>query len=315
MRARAAALTCLLTLLSSGLVAAQQNYPTRPIALIVPYPAGSLTDIFARTSIAKANAQFVVENVPGAGGGRGTERVEKAQPDGYTLLFRPQGVIPGQNLVGVSLIATSQLVLVANPQFAARTLQEVIAAMRSKPSQISIGSIGTGTSSYYAVAVFSEVSNVKPSHVLVSSVNEAATKILDGRLSLTFLSLGVSLPLITEGKVRAIAVTGTARSPFLPAVPTFAEAGAGMSVLEWLGVFAPSGTADTIVGAAAQLILAATSDPSVQRTFAQSGYVRGNLVGKDFDRFISQEFRPGGLEAADCCTPRTCQDMKICPKK
>ena len=150
--------------------------------------------------------------------------------------------------------------------------------------------------------VFSRISDVKPKHLPYRTGNDAFTNVLDGQVPLAFLSLALSLPYIAQGKIRAIATTGETRNRNLPDVPTFAEAGArGMSVLEWVGLLAPAGTPASIVSAAGQLVLNATTDSSVEERFAQSGYVRASLVGRDFDNFTAAEFRPDGLEGPDCC--------------
>jgi tripartite-type tricarboxylate transporter receptor subunit TctC len=219
-------------------------------------------------------------------------------------------------LAGVALLATSPFVLVAAPQFPGKSLQEVIAILKSKPGEIIIGSSGFGTTNHIAIAEFSKAYDVRPTHVPFRGGADTLNNVLSGQASLAFQSLAFGLPQIIAGSINAIAVTGTTRHPQLPSVPTFAEAlGRGISTMEWVGVFAPIRTTDDIRSASSAVISKAAAHPDFRRQLANLAYAPAALVGSDFDRFLATEFRPDGMEGVDCCPKKACPDMKICSKK
>ncbi|HEY5962886.1 MAG TPA: tripartite tricarboxylate transporter substrate binding protein [Xanthobacteraceae bacterium] len=241
------------------------NYPDRPVRLIVPFPAGSSTDIVSRMMAQKFSTrlgqQFVVENRAGASGNLGADMVAKAVPDGYTIgliTASTHGVAPAlgtklpydtmNDFKPISMVGAAPYVLVLYPGIPARSLAELVALAKTKPGQLNYGSAGLASLAHLAAALFANDANIELTHVPYKSSAQSSIDIMTGRLDMQFATVGPTLENIREGKLRALATTGRRRVSSLPDVPTMMEAGvAGYDVALWIAYVAPAGTPDAIV--------------------------------------------------------------------
>ena len=221
--------------------AAAQDYPSRPITLIVPYAAGGGNDVMARIVAEKMSKslgqQIVIENKGGAGGSIATRQVAKAAPDGYTLglggtgthainptLYPNVGYDPRKDFAPVGLIATSALVVLVNMSVEAKTIGDLIALAKRDPGKLNYASAGVGSGIHLGAELFATMAGVKLTHIPYKGSSPALTDLIGGHVAIYFSSLPPAIALIKEGKVRALAVTGPARAALLPDLPTVAEA-------------------------------------------------------------------------------------------
>jgi len=239
------------------------DYPSRTVRIIAPFGAGGPTDVFTRIvaqELQKSLKQaFVVENKPGAGTTLGTEYVAKAAPDGYTLLMVSgtqtvnETLYPKKayhlmtDLVPVSPLVDSDLVLVVNPQVPAKTIPELIALAKAKPGTLNFGSSGPGSNYHMAAELFMNLSGIDIVHVPYKGSTGMRTDILSGQIQMLFDSVPTMAAFIKDGKVRALGTSGIKRSPILPDVPTIAEALPGFQATLWVGFMAPRDTPMPIV--------------------------------------------------------------------
>src|ERR1700694_373212 len=234
------ALTALLALVALG--ASAQAYPTRPIRLVVPFPAGGTTDILARAAAQKLTESLgqsvVVDNRPGAAGNIGSDIVAKSVPDGYTLLLGTVGthaIKPSlyakmpydhvKDFMPVVLVAAVPNVLVVNPSLPVKSVSDLIKLAKDKPGQINFASSGSGTSIHLSGQLFKTMAGVDMTHVPYKGSSPALTDLIGGQVQIMFDNLPSALQQIKAGKLRAIAVTSAKRAPALPDVPTVAESG------------------------------------------------------------------------------------------
>jgi tripartite-type tricarboxylate transporter receptor subunit TctC len=244
--------------------AAAQNWPDKPVRMIVAFGAGGTLDTLARIVSQKPSdmwgQQVVVENRPGAGGNIGAAQASQAAPDGYTLHFGAQslavnvtiqphkGFDPVRDFEPIVFAGTAQDVLLVPPQFPAKTVPELIDIAKQRPGELNYASAGPGTSGHLATVLFSELTGVRLQHVPYNSPSQGVMDIMSGRISVWIVTLGGHLGNITSGKVRALAVSGERRAEQLPDVPTFKEIGVPfVAETSWYGIFAPKGTPRTIV--------------------------------------------------------------------
>ena len=248
----------------SGRDVIAQDYPVKPIRLVAPFaPAGTI-DVLARAigqRLTEAWGQpVVVENRPGAGGNIGTESVAKSAADGYTMLLISVGFAsnpalysklpfdPIKDFAPVTLVATTQNVLIVHPSVPARSARELIQLAKSRPGQLNFGSSGTGTSQHLAGELFKSMAGVQMQHVPYRGSAPALTALIGGEVSLMFNNLLTALPHVKAGRLRALAVTSAERSPAAPEIPTMAESGLpGYDVSTWYGLLVPAGTPKEIV--------------------------------------------------------------------
>ena len=246
-------------------VFAQQSWPSRPIRMIVPFPAGSSPDLIARILTDKLAAvlgqPFVIENHPGAGGNIGTGQVAHAAPDGYTLLFTINGPLvtaptlwrnlnydPVRQLAPVSLVATSPNVLVVDARLPVRTLQEFVALARSRPGAMNYGSVGNGSAAHLAMEQLKAMAGIDLQHIPYAGFPQVTTAIVGGQVQAGFMVPAIAMPLVQSGKLRVLAVTTTGRTSLLPSVPTVAESGyPGFEAISWQAVLAPAGTPAPVI--------------------------------------------------------------------
>ena len=246
---------------AAAAVAAQaQDYPSRPITLVVPYSAGGGNDIMARVAGEKMSPalgqQIVIENRGGAGGSIATRQVAKAAPDGYTLglggtgtlainptLYGNVGYDPRKDFEPIGLIGTSALVLVIHPSIPAHNVKELIAYAKANPGKLSYASAGVGSGIHLAAEYFRSLAGLEMTHVPYKGSGPALTDLIGGHVSMYFSSMPPAIQLVKEGKIRALGVTGLTRSPIFPELPTIAEAALpGYEAVLHYGIIAPAGT-------------------------------------------------------------------------
>ncbi|WP_137925964.1 tripartite tricarboxylate transporter substrate binding protein [Cupriavidus sp. 2SB] len=244
---------------------ANDTWPTRPIRMIVPFPAGSSPDLIARIVTEKLahvlGQPVVVENRPGAGGNIGTGLVAKAAPDGYTLLFTINGPLvtapslyrnlsydPMKQLAPITLVATSPNVLVVDAKLPVHNLREFVALAKSKPGALNYGSVGNGSAAHLAMEQLKAMAGIDLAHVPYPGFPQITTAIVGGQVQAGFMVPAIAMPMVNAGKLRLLAVTTTGRTALLPSVPTVAESGyPGFEAISWQAILAPAGTPVSIV--------------------------------------------------------------------
>ena len=241
-----------------------QNFPARPLKVIVPFSPGGAVDgpmrVIAQELGRRLGQQVVVENRPGAGATIGTDLVAKSPPDGYTLLLASQTNAisatlypklpfdPLDDFTPIGLIGREPGVLVVNPALPVRTLQEFVAYAKARPGQLDFASSGNGSGQHLFMAMLASMTGMKLTHVPYKGSGQATTDLLGGRIAASIPGTAGMVAHIKAGKLRALAVTGSKRSPQLPDVPTVAESGVpGYEAYVWMGLMAPRGTPPAIV--------------------------------------------------------------------
>jgi tripartite-type tricarboxylate transporter receptor subunit TctC len=259
---------------------AQSDYPDRPVTLIVPFPAGGQSDLIARLITSKMvpilGQQIVVDNRGGAGGNIAAAAAAKADPDGYTLflgfvgthgmnpaLYKKLPYDPIKDFAPISLLNITPLVLVANPDFPAKSVPELIEFAKAHPGEYSYASSGNGTPIHLAGELFKTMAGIDLVHVPYKGAAPALVDVLGGHVPLMFDNLPPSLEHIRSGKLRALGVTTTERAPSLPDLPTIAETLPGFEVYSWNALFAPAGTPPEVIAKLNQAALTALADPEV----------------------------------------------------
>ena len=304
----AASIAAVLAHLVAGIVPlAAADYPVKPIKLVVGSPAGGSTDVVAR-QVAELLAPRVkqpvmVENRAGASGAIAAKLVAKAAPDGYTLLvcnsathgantvmFRDLGYDPVKDFAAVVLIATVPFVLVVNPALPVQSVKNLVDLAKSQPGKLRFGYAGAGSFNHIAGEMFQHQAGIRFVPVAYKGLNEVITDVAGGHLDIGFPTPGESLGLISAGRVRALAITGSRRLPVLPDVPAVGEAGFPQAqLLGWGGLCAPAGTPDSIIRTLNEQILAALLTASVKSDFERRGYIIASNSPEDFAAFIRAE--------------------------
>ena len=302
-----------LALLAAGALSAQaQDFPTKPIRMVVTFPPGGSADAVVRMIVPRLNdklgQQVVVDNRPGAGGNIGLAIVAKAPADGYTLGVGAAGALsanvslypqmpfdPVKDLKPVSMLAAIPFVIVGHPSLKARTLKELIAQAKADPGKLSIGHGGNGTAMHLSAALFSQMADIKLVEVPYKGSGPAALDVLGGQLPLAVVDLPASLQQIKAGKLIAYAVTSPQRLPTLPEVPTASEAGLpGYDSTGWFGVVAPAGTPAAIVARLNAEIAAALNDPQIQASMRNLGVEPAPGKPDAFEAYIRSETQKWG---------------------
>lgn len=303
----------LLSLVLHGPVLAQ-DYPTRPIRVIVPTAPGGITDGFVQLISEALRAAWgqavVMEHRPGAGGIIGTDAVAKAAPDGYTLLagnigplaiapYLQQGKVPydpERDFMPVKLLATFSNVLVVNPSVQARNVDELIRLAKAKPGTLHFASPGIGQSQHLSGELFKRLAGVDLVHVPYKGTGPALTDLIGGQVQMMFSNIPPALPHIAAGKLRPLGVTSLVRSAALPEVPTVAESGlAGYQVVSWIGLFAPAGTPPAILARLHAEVTRALASPAAKERFAAAGADIGTGSAQDFAAFAAAERTKWGV--------------------
>ncbi len=266
-----------------------QDYPTKPIRLIVVTAAGGLMDVAARVAsehVGKALGQsIVIENRPGGGGNIGAEAVAKAPPDGYTLGLIQLGNVainphvytdmtfdPLSDLVPVAPVTSSAILVIANANLPASNLTELVALAKREPGKLSYGSGGPGTAPHLAGEMFNGLAGVNILHVPYRGVGPAVNDLVGGHIQLTFAGWGAVRGPVEAGRAKILAVAQSQRMKSAPQFPTSAESGLpGYEFATWFGIVAPKGTPASVIAALVRHIHAMQDDPAVQRTLANGG--------------------------------------------
>jgi tripartite-type tricarboxylate transporter receptor subunit TctC len=291
---------------AASFAASAQQWPSRPVHVVVPYPAGGPNDIIVRLvgkRLGEALGQpVVVENRPGAGGNIGTDSVAKSAPDGYTLVSVGPGALIINPLIGkvpydtmrdfapVTIMAVAPNALVAHPSFPAKTVAELIALAKQKPGAINYASGGNGSTPHLAAALFAVMAGVKMTHVPYKGTGPATADLIGGQVQIAFLGIPTVLPHIRSGKLRVLATTGKRRSPELPDVPTVDEAGvAGYELSPWYGLLAPAGTPGAVVTRLANEVTTIVRDPAMREQLSAQGAEAAGRTPEEFARTLRAE--------------------------
>ena len=288
--------------LASMAISAYAQYPNKPIKMVVPFLAGGTTDILARAMAAELQKAFgqavVVENKAGAGGNIGADFVAKSAPDGYTLLMGTVGThginvslypkMPYdavKDFAPVSLVAAVPNVLVAAPSFPVNSVKELIDAAKKDPNKITFASSGAGTSIHLSGELFKQLAGVQMTHIPYKGSSAAMPDVMSGQVNVMFDNAPTVMPQIRGGKLKAIAVTTSKRSPALPNTPTIAEAGLpGYEASSWFGVLAPAGTPKDIVEKLSQAIAKSLQTAEIRDRLASQG---ADAVGNTPEQFAA----------------------------
>jgi tripartite-type tricarboxylate transporter receptor subunit TctC len=296
-RVRAAALSAALA--ASGFAgAAAQTYPARPVHIVVAFAAGGTIDALARILAQKLSERWgqsvVVDNRGGGAGNLGAVAAAQAPPDGHTIHLGAQSLAtnvtiapvpnfdPRRDFDPVIAVATAQDVLMVPPGSAAHTLAEFIDDARARPGELNYASLGTGSSGHLATVLFAQVSGLRLEHVPYTTISQAVTDIVAGRISVWLATLGGHLGNIQAGRVRALAVSGPVRASSLPQVPTFRESGvAFVEESTWFGLFAPKGTPPPIIARLNADVEKVLAEPDMKARATQLGF---RFIGGPPDR-------------------------------
>ena len=283
-----------------------QNYPTRPVKIIVPFATGGPADNYARFMAQRLQDSlgqtFVVDNKPGAGSVIGTDLAAKAAPDGYTLLLmsntqtvnetlipnKPYGLM--KDFVGVAPINYSDLVLVVNPTKGMNTLADVIRVAKAQPGKLNYASSGPGTPYHMAGELFKSIAKIDMVHVPYKGSSGARTDVLGGQVDMMFDAVTTMTEQIKAGKVKAVGATGKVRSDVLPDVPTMNESGvSGYEATIWLGIMAPKGTPKAIVDKLNEAVSKISSQTDIKQQWAKQGAVPLVMNPVAFDKYLQDD--------------------------
>ena len=284
-----------------------QAWPNRPVRFLVPFAAGAgINDIMARLVGQHLGAGLgqpvVIENRAGSGGIAGTEAAAKAAPDGYTFLMTNVSLItsaylysklsydPQKDLVPVTLVATSPLLLVVNPAVPAKSVQEFVAYAKAHPGKLNFGSGGVGSTPHLAVELFKSAAGFDAVHVPYKGGAPALNDLIGGQISFMIENMPGTMPFVKAGKLRALAITSAGRSPLEPALPTMAESGVpGYEVVGWQGLFAVAGTPREIVARLQAEVAKVLRLPEVRERLAGLGADGVGSTPEEFAAFVRAE--------------------------
>lgn len=297
---------CGVLMLAGAPLSSAQNYPTRPVRLLVPYAAGGSTDVLARMvgqKLAEVLGQpVVIDNRTGAGTLIATEIVARAAPDGYTLLMATPPLVvadalyqkvpfdAARDFAAITNIAATSNVLVVHPSLPAQSARELISLAKAQPGKYAYGSSGIGGASHLAVALFASMAGVELLHVPYKGGAPAVTDLLGGRLSLMFANLTTVQQHIKAGRVRALAIGTAQRSLVMPELPTVAEAGVpGYEANNWNGVVAPAATPQALIERLQREIRAIVESPDLRARLLQSAFEPVADSPAAFKRYLETE--------------------------
>jgi tripartite-type tricarboxylate transporter receptor subunit TctC len=300
--------TFLLTVLLLPAIAFAQAFPSRPIRLIVPFGAGGVADITARSVAPKISESLgqpvVIENKPGAGGIVAAQEVARAAPDGYTLLlisnanavskalFKSLPYEPEKDFAMISTLAFFPLVILADPKSPLKTVPDILAEAKRNPGRLNVGTIGIGSTQNLAAELFKSTARIDLQIVPYKSTGEVVAAAKSGDASFMFENLAPVLSHIKSGNLRAIAVTGAKRFPLLPDVPTALEGGlTGYDVASWNGLAAPAKTPRPVIDRLQQELAKALALPDVQKRFADLGVEGRASTPEQLLKFYQDESR------------------------
>ncbi len=284
-----------------------QNYPDKPIRMVVPYPPGGGADAIGRIIAEQLSKDWgqtvVIDNRPGANGNIGSGIVAKATPDGYTLLMNTIGLVLSQSIykslpfnvltdfAPVTLVAGVPHVLIVGPATKVNSVPELIAKAKAEPGKINYASVGLGSPFQMAAELFKNLADVKITEIPYQGGGPAVMSVLGGQTDITFANLLAAQPQIKAGKVKALAVTSAKRSPIAPDIPTMAEAGVpGYDLTSWFGIWAPAGTPKPIIDKLNQEIVKILHQPDVRAKLEHDGADVIASSPAEFDAYIRSEY-------------------------
>ena len=287
-------------------VAQAQDYPNRPIKVVVPFSPGGAVDgpmrAIAQELGKRLNQQVIIDNKPGAGATIGSEMVAKAAPDGYTLLLASQtnaisatlysklSFNPIDDFVAISLLGREPGVLVVHPALPVKSVAELVAHAKQRPGQLNYASSGNGSGQHLFMAMFASMAGINLVHVPYRGSGQATTDLLGGTVPMAFPGTAGMVAHIKAGKLRPLATSGVTRSPQLPDVPTLAESGlAGYSAYVWMGLLAPKGTPPAIIERLHRELKASLTAPEVKAFFNEAGVEIVGSTPAEFDAYFRGE--------------------------
>lgn len=302
----AAAAAALLASALAPAPAAAQDFPTRPVTLVIPFAAGGSTDLVGRLIAERMSAELgqpvVVENKGGAGGNLGAAQVAKAAPDGYTILmgtvathalnptlYKKMPYDPVTSFAPVSLLVVVPNVLVVNPDFPAKTTEELIALLKKEPGKYSYASSGNGTPLHLSGELFKSMAGVDMQHIPYQGAGPALIDVISGQVPIMFDNLPSSSGHIKSGKLRALGVTTAKRAPSFPDLPAIAEVVPGYETYTWNAVFAPAGTPPEVVAKLNAAANKALADPKVQARLADFSAVSVGSTPDELGEHVKKE--------------------------
>lgn len=296
-------LVLLMLVLPSTILA--QNYPDKPIRIIVCYTPGGGNDITARLIAPKLSEALgqpvIVENRPGAGTNIGQEYVAKSAPDGYTLMLGSPSVTINpslyknlqfnalRDLTGVSMFAYSANLLAVNPSLPAKNVKELIALARSKPGKLTYSSSGKGSSQHLTGELFKLRAKVDTMHVAYKGTSPSMTALISGEVDMTFTNIPAALPHIKSGRLRVIANTSDKRAELLPDVPTFKESEVDVSTIVWFSIMAPAATPKPIIDKLAGVLMKIPHAPEMKKRLSDLGAEPVGSTPEEFNKFLREE--------------------------
>ncbi|MEO7727079.1 MAG: tripartite tricarboxylate transporter substrate binding protein [Burkholderiales bacterium] len=283
-----------------------QNYPVKPIRIIVPLAAGGPTDVLARTISQRITEswgqQVVIDNRPGANTNIGMAAVVKSPPDGYTLLmtvnnltinpsvYQNLGFDPLKDFAPISLFATSPLILVVHPSVTAKSVKELIALAKAHPRDLLFGSPGTGSAPHLAGELLNTLAGIKLMHIPYKGITGAVTDLVSGQLALMFPGSPIALPLARAGRLRALATTGAKRTAAAPELPTIAEAAIpNYEISLWYGLLAPANTPQPVIDKLHVEVARIVALPAIKDQWAALGAEPVSTNPEQFAVFLKQD--------------------------
>ena len=299
-------LVALGTLLFGG-PATAQDYPSRPVKIVVPFPAGGSNDIIARILAQKLGERtgqtFLIENRGGAGGNIGADAVATSEPDGYTLLLTAPPPLtinaalyknlpydPAKAFAPIALVASVPIVLAVHPSVEANNVGEIIALAKAKPGTLNFGSSGNGSTNHLAGELLKSMTGIDIVHLPYRGAAPAMNDLIAGHIPMMFDNIPAVLPQVQAKSIKAIAVAGAKRATALPDVPTVAESGVpGFEASAWFGLVAPAKTPVAVLAKLESEVDAILKMPDVQKRFTELGAEPANISGAAFGRFLADE--------------------------
>jgi tripartite-type tricarboxylate transporter receptor subunit TctC len=293
--------------LGFGGAAMAQPYPSHPVKIVVPYPAGGSNDIIARIvaqQLTERNGQpFLVENRGGASGNIGAEMVASSDPDGYTLLLTAPPPLttnmalyknlkfdPSTAFAPVSLVASVPIVLVVHPSVPARTVNELVALAKAKPGTLDFGSSGNGSTNHLAGELLKSMTGIEIVHVPYKGAAPAMNDLIGGHIPMMFDNMPAVLPQVQAKVINAIAVAGAKRASAMPDVPTVAESGfAGFEASSWFGLVAPAKTPAPVLAKLQGEVESILQMPDVRKRLTELGAEPGTISGEAFGKYLAEE--------------------------
>lgn len=285
------------------------NYPSRPIRIVVPFATGGTSDLVTRIVGQALGTELktavIIDNRPGAGGNIGSELVAQSAPDGYTLLmgtvathginatlYKKMPFDPVKDFAPISLVASTPSVLEVNTSLPIKSVAELIEYAQQNPGKLNFGSAGNGSSHHLAGELFSTMTGVKMTHVPYRGTAAAVTDTIGGQVQVIFDTLPSAMPFVKSGQLRALAVTSLQRDPSLPDLPTLAESGlAGYEVGSWYGLLAPAGTPPAIVNKLSTLVAQIVRRPDIKQRLSEQGATPVGGTPAQFAEHIKRELK------------------------